>query len=129
VITFVEEKVVSMWRMYRDKTPEQIAEHAQFQGVCTIFFMQPEVVYVKGLLADMDRETQRAFLDFCIAHGIERVKAEREPGRSLPLARRTGEGRLTETLVADLVERFKRGGGPAPVGPHRRATDQPEPPP
>jgi hypothetical protein len=105
---------------YTQLTGNPYAERRDYEGVCTVLWVSDGVVYLKALRADMDRAMQRELLDWFVSRGIKCVKAERAPGRSLPLARRVGDH--DEIDVSELVARFKAAETPRPPpkGPLRR---------
>lgn len=99
-------------------------ERRPYVAVCTVIWLWEGCVWLKALRGDMSRAMQNELIEWLMARGIKKVKAEREPGRSLPLARRIDDHE--EVDVAELYERFVALSKPG--GRRYRATDPPDAP-
>lgn len=114
-------ELVGTLRFYTQTTGDPYAEMADYVGVCTVVFETADTVFLVALRADMTRAMQRELLDWLVSRGIQKVKAHRAPGRSLPFARRVDDHE--EIDVADLVQRFGNAATDDAAPRRHRATD------
>lgn len=107
-----------------------LEDMAQYSGVCTVVWLWRGAVFLKALRADLSREMRMLLLDWMIERGVAVVFAERQPGRTLPMARRVDDH--YEIDVAELARRMRspsaafaapRRGESGPPPPRRRRTD------
>jgi hypothetical protein len=117
-----------------DAGPQPFHDREKHAGVCTVCWLWDGAVYLKALRADLDRAAQRDLWEWLDASGIKTVHAEREPGRSLPMARRIDDHLQID--VAELGRRLRwhegracRPGDPAPPPGRRVSASEPEPAP
>lgn len=114
--------------------PDAYRLRQKHAGVCTVLWLWEGVVFLKALRADLDRAAQRELWEWLSSSGIKTVTAEREPGRTLPMARRVDDH--LELDVAELGERLRwaegracRPGDPAPPPGRSVSASPPAPPP
>lgn len=78
-------------------------EMAPYDATCGLMWESPTVIWIEGLHGNMPRPLLRDLVQFCLDHGIQTIKAHREPGRRLPFGRERGDH--TEIAIQDAAAR------------------------
>lgn len=95
------EILTSTLRFYNVDSKEAFEPYV---AICTIQWENINIIWIKGMHGTITRAHLREFLDFCVANKVEKVKAYRSAGHTLPFMKQVGLH--MELDVKDTMERL-----------------------
>lgn len=75
-----------------------------YVAICTIQWETKSIIWIKGMHGTLTRAHLREFLEFCVANGVETVKAYRATGHTLPFMKHVGKH--MELDIAEIMARL-----------------------
>lgn len=97
------EVLTSTLRFYNVESDEPFEPYV---AICTIQWETGSIIWIKGMHGTITRAHLREFVDFCVKHKVEKVKAYRSAGHTLPFMKPVGMH--MELDIADVVARLNK---------------------
>lgn len=91
-------------RAYAEATTDPFAPYV---GIASLAWESPTVIWIRGMHGAVTRAHLRDLCRFCLARGIQTIKAHRDSARRLPFGERDPIDGHVEISVAEAAARYK----------------------